>query len=127
MSGRLRIPLKLSHTVVDITGVDRVESVTVAPVDENKRPIMEKAEVIKCDTLLLSVGLIPENELSKTAGVELSPVTKGAVVNQFKQTEVPSVFACGNVATCQRPGGPCEPGKRRSRTLCGPLRGRQTA
>ncbi len=91
------IPLKLSHTVVDITGVDRVESVTVAPVDENKRPIMEKAEVIKCDTLLLSVGLIPENELSKTAGVELSPVTKGAVVNQFKQTEVPSVFACGNV------------------------------
>lgn len=91
------IPLKLSHTVVDITGVDRVESVTVAPVDENKKPLMEKAEVIKCDTLLLSVGLIPENELSKTAGVELSPVTKGALVNQFKQTGVPSVFACGNV------------------------------
>lgn len=91
------IPLKLSHTVVDITGIDRVESVTIAPVDENKKPVMEKAEVIPCDTLLLSVGLIPENELSKTAGVKLSEVTKGAVVNQFKQTEIPSVFACGNV------------------------------
>ncbi len=91
------IPLKLSHTVVDITGVDRVESVTIAPVDENKNPIMEKAEVIPCDTLLLSVGLIPENELSKTAGVPLSGITKGAIVNQFKQTEVPSIFACGNV------------------------------
>lgn len=91
------IPLLLSHTVVDITGVDRVESVTIAPVDENKKPIMEQAQVIACDTLLLSVGLIPENELSKTAGVPLSGITKGAVVNQFKQTEVPSVFACGNV------------------------------
>lgn len=91
------IPLLLSHTVVDITGVDRVESVTIAPVDENKKPIMEKAEVIPCDTLLLSVGLIPENELSRTAGVPLSAVTRGAVVNQFKQTQIPQIFACGNV------------------------------
>ena len=91
------IPLLLSHTVVDITGVDRVESVTIAPVDENKQPIMEKAQVIPCDTLLLSVGLIPENELSRTAGVPLSEITKGAVVNQFKQTEIPEIFACGNV------------------------------
>lgn len=91
------IPLKLSHTIVDITGKDRVESVKIAPVDENKKPIMEKAQVISCDTLLLSVGLIPENELSRAAGVPLSPVTKGAIVNQYKQTEIPSIFACGNV------------------------------
>ena len=75
------IPLMLSHTVVDITGVDRVESVTIAPVDKNKKPIMEKAEVIPCDTLLLSVGLIPENELSKTAGVSLSQITKGREIS----------------------------------------------
>lgn len=91
------IPLLLSHTVVDITGIDRVESVTIAPVDEKKHPIMEKAEVIPCDTLLLSVGLVPENELSLTGNVPLSSVTRGAEVNQFKQTAVPSVFACGNV------------------------------
>lgn len=91
------IPLMLSHTVVDITGVDRVESVTVAPVDEDRRPIMEKAEVISCDTLLLSVGLIPENELTRSADVTLSGITKGAVVNQFKQTDKPYIFACGNV------------------------------
>ena len=77
------IPLLLSHTVVDIRGVDRVESVTIAPVDENRRPIMEKAETISCDTLLLSVGLIPENELTRSADVELSSITKGAVVNQY--------------------------------------------
>lgn len=91
------IPLLLSHTVVDITGVDRVESVTIAPVDENRQPIMEKAEVIPCDTLLLSVGLIPENELTRSAEVTLSGITKGAVVNQYKQTDKPYIFACGNV------------------------------
>lgn len=91
------IPLMLSHTVVDITGVDRVESVTVAPVDENRQPILEKAEVIPCDTLLLSVGLIPENELTRSAEVSLSGITKGAVVNQYKQTDKPYIFACGNV------------------------------
>ncbi len=91
------IPLLLSHTVVDITGVDRVQSVTIAPVDENRRPIMEKAEVIPCDTILLSVGLIPENELTRSADVTLSNITKGAVVNQYKQTDKPYIFACGNV------------------------------
>ncbi len=91
------IPLLLSHTVVDIVGVDRVESVTIAPVDENRRPIMEKAESISCDTILLSVGLIPENELTRSADVTLSNITKGAVVNQYKQTDKPYIFACGNV------------------------------
>ena len=91
------IPLLLSHTVVDIVGVDRVESVTIAPVDENRRPIMEKAESISCDTILLSVGLIPENELTRSADVTLSGITRGAVVNQYKQTDKPYIFACGNV------------------------------
>ncbi len=91
------IPLMLSHTLVDITGVDRVESVTIAPVDEKRQPIMEEAQTIPCDTLLLSVGLIPENELTRSAGVELSAITKGAVVNQYKQTDKPYIFACGNV------------------------------
>ncbi len=91
------IPLMLSHTIVDITGIDRVEKVTVAPVDENRKPIMEKAETIDCDTLLLSVGLIPENELTRTADVALSGITKGATVNQYKQTDKPYIFACGNV------------------------------
>ena len=91
------IPLLLSHTIVDITGVDRVESVTVAPVDEKRQPIMEQAQVIPCDTLLLSVGLIPENELTRSADVTLSGITKGAVVNQYKQTDKPYIFACGNV------------------------------
>ena len=91
------IPLLLSHTVVDIEGVDRLTSVTVCPVDEKRRPILDKQEKIPCDTLLLSVGLIPENELSRTGKIELSPVTRGAVVNQYKQTSNPAVFACGNV------------------------------
>ena len=91
------IPLLLSHTVVDIDGVDRLTSVTIAPVDEKRRPIPGKEEKIACDTLLLSVGLIPENELSRTGGIALSPVTRGPVVNQFKQTSNPAVFACGNV------------------------------
>ena len=91
------IPLLLSHTIVDINGVDRLESVTVAPVDEKRRPILEESVVVPCDTLLLSVGLIPENELSRTGGIALSGVTKGPLVNQYKQTEDPAVFACGNV------------------------------
>jgi hypothetical protein len=91
------IPLKLAHTITAIEGDERVTGVRVAPVDENKKPIMEKSQVIPCDTLLLSVGLIPENELTREAGIPLSDITKGAVVNQYKQTELPYVFACGNV------------------------------
>ena len=83
--------------MVDITGIDRVESVTIAPVDENRQPDLSRCEVIPCDTLLLSVGLIPENELSRTGGVPLSEVTRGAVVNQYRQTEAEYIFACGNV------------------------------
>ena len=91
------IPLLLSHTVVDIEGIDRLTGVTVCPVDEKRKPILDKKEKIACDTLLLSVGLIPENELSRTGGIELSPITRGPVVNQYKQTSNPAVFACGNV------------------------------
>jgi pyruvate/2-oxoglutarate dehydrogenase complex dihydrolipoamide dehydrogenase (E3) component len=91
------IPLKLSHTVVEIHGKERLEGVTIAKVDERRRPIPETREYIPCDTLLLSVGLIPENELSKTASVPLDRVTNGAVVDQDRQTEVPGIFACGNV------------------------------
>lgn len=91
------IPLLLSHTVIDIDGVDRLTSVTIAPVDEKRRPILDKTDKIPCDTLLLSVGLIPENELSRTGGIALSPITRGPLVNQFKQTSNPAVFACGNV------------------------------
>ena len=91
------IPLKLSHTVVEIHGRERLEGVTIARVDENRRPIPETREYIACDTLLLSVGLIPENELSKTASVTLDRVTGGAVVDQDRQTEVEGIFACGNV------------------------------
>jgi len=91
------IPLKLSHTVVEIHGKDRLTGVTIAKVDENRKPMPETKEYIPCDTLLLSVGLIPENELSKGAEVELSPITSGAVVDQDRQTSVPGIFACGNV------------------------------
>lgn len=91
------IPLKLSHTVVEIHGKERLEGVTIARVDEKRRPIPETREYIACDTLLLSVGLIPENELSKTASVTLDRVTNGAVVDQDRQTEVEGIFACGNV------------------------------
>ena len=91
------IPLYLSHTVTKVEGNERVTGVRVAKVDENKKPIPETEWLIPCDTLLLSVGLIPENELSVAASVELSPVTKGPVVNQYMQTSIPSVFACGNV------------------------------
>ena len=91
------IPLKLSHTVVRIHGKERLEGVTIAKVDEHRRPIPESFEYLPCDTLLLSVGLIPENELSKTAGVELSPITNGATVDQNRQTSTRGIFACGNV------------------------------
>ena len=91
------IPLYLSHTVVDIHGRERLAGVTVAKVDENRKPIPGTEMEFDCDTLLLSVGLIPENELSAGAGVELSPVTSGAVVTDSLETSVPGIFACGNV------------------------------
>ncbi|MCB2289805.1 NAD(P)/FAD-dependent oxidoreductase [Clostridium sp. CS001] len=91
------IPLKLSHTVVNIKGKDRLEGVTIAKVDENRRPIKETEEFISCDALLLSVGLIPENELSKSAGVILSDITGGPIVNESMETNIDGIFACGNV------------------------------
>ncbi len=91
------IPLKLSHTVFEIHGKDRVEGVTIAKVDERLRPIESTKEYIPCDTLLLSVGLIPENELTMSAGVPMDGVTKGAIVDQDRQTEVEGIFSCGNV------------------------------
>lgn len=91
------IPLKLSHTVVDIKGKERLEGVVIARVDENRRPIMETAEYVECDTLLLSCGLIPENELTVGAGIELDRVTSGATVDQDRMTEAEGIFACGNV------------------------------
>ncbi len=91
------IPLKLSHTVIDIKGKKRVEGVMLAQVDENRRPIPGTEEFYECDTLLLSCGLIPENELSSQMGVELNPVTSGPVVNESLETNVEGVFACGNV------------------------------
>ena len=91
------IPLYLSHTVVDIHGRERLTGVTVAKVDENRKPIPGTEMEFDCDTLLLSVGLIPENELSAGAGVQLSPVTSGAVVTDSLETSVPGIFACGNV------------------------------
>lgn len=91
------IPLKLSHTVVDITGKERVTGVTIAKVDEARKPIPGTEEYIPCDTLLLSCGLLPENELSLGLGVELNPVTQGPFVNESLETNIPGVFACGNV------------------------------
>ena len=91
------IPLRLSTTVVDIRGRDRLEGVTLAQVDAQRRPIPGTEEYIPCDTLLLSVGLLPENELSLTAGVALDRVTGGAVVGGDFSTSVPGIFACGNV------------------------------
>ena len=91
------IPLMLSHTVVEIHGTDRLSGVTIAKVDENRRPIEETRTYIPCDTLLLSCGLIPENELTKDAGIALSPITNGAVVDGERETDIPGVFACGNV------------------------------
>lgn len=91
------IPLYLSHTVTDIQGRERLENVTVSKVDERRRPIPGTEMVFECDTLLLSVGLIPENELSEGAGVVISPATSGAVVTDSFETSVPGIFACGNV------------------------------
>ena len=91
------IPLMLSHTVVDIHGRERLEGVTIAKVDEQRRPIEETREYIPCDTLLLSCGLIPENELTKGAGIELDRITGGAAVDGDRETEIPGIFACGNV------------------------------
>lgn len=91
------IPLKLSHTVVDIRGKDRVTGITLAQVDENRRPIPGTEEDYNCDTLLLSVGLLPENELTKGAGVLINQVTQGPNVNDKLETEVEGIYACGNV------------------------------
>ena len=90
------IPLYLSHTVTDIKGHNRVEQVTVSQVDENRRPIPGTEMVFDCDTLLLSVGLIPENELTRQAGVPMDRRTNGAVVYENMETQVPGIFACGN-------------------------------
>ncbi len=91
------IELKLSHTITDIKGKDRLEAIVTAEVDENFDIIEGTEKEYKCDTLLLSVGLIPENELSQMAGIELSPITKGAIVDQNMQSSVDGIFACGNV------------------------------
>ena len=91
------IPLKLSTTVAQIHGKDRVTGVTIAKVDANMRVIPEESEYIECDTLLLSCGLLPENELTAAAGIELDPITGGAIVNESRQTSMEGVFACGNV------------------------------
>ena len=93
------IPLHLSHTVTEVRGLERVEGVVVSKVDEDMQPIPGSEQSIPCDTLLLSVGLIPENELSKGAGVELSPVTAGPATTETMETGVPGVFTCGNVST----------------------------
>lgn len=91
------IPLRLSHTVVALHGKERLTGVTIAKVDENKKPIKETYEFIPCDTLLLSCGLIPENELTKGIGAQLSSVTNGSIVDQNRETTISGVFACGNV------------------------------
>lgn len=91
------IPLMLSHTVTQIHGKDRVAGVTVAKVGEDRKPICGTERYIPCDTLLLSVGLIPENELTKKANVPLDRITNGAVVDQNRQTDIDGIFACGNV------------------------------
>ena len=91
------IPLYLSHTVVQIHGRERLTGVTIAEVDKDRKPVLSTKRYIPCDTLLLSVGLIPENELSKNADIELDAVTNGAVTDQYRQTSVDGIFACGNV------------------------------
>ena len=91
------IPLKLSHTVVDIEGKERVTGITIAEVDGRGKPVPGTEEHYDCDTLLLSCGLIPENELSNQIGVQMSPVTRGPEVNESLETSIPGVFACGNV------------------------------
>ena len=91
------IPLKLRHTVTEIHGKERLTGVTLAQVDEKGTPIEGTEEEISCDTLLLAVGLIPENELSREAGIQIDPKTKGPVVNEMLETSLEGVFACGNV------------------------------
>ncbi len=93
------IPLYLSHTVTEIQGNERVEGVVVSRVDKKMQPVRGSEQSIVCDTLLLSVGLIPENELSKQVGVELNQITKGPVTTETMETSVPGVFSCGNVST----------------------------
>ena len=91
------IPLLLSHTVIDIKGKERLTSVVIAEVDEHSKPIPGTEQEIPCDTLLLSCGLIPENELSRAADVKINPATNGPVVNESFETSIPGIFACGNV------------------------------
>ncbi len=91
------IPLYLSHTITEIRGENRVTGVTITQVDENKNPILGTEKSFECDCVLFSVGLIPENELTKDIGLQFSPKTRGAVVDQNRQTEVDGIFACGNV------------------------------
>lgn len=91
------IPLYLSHTVINIEGRKRVQAVTIAKVDEKWMPVKGSEQRIECDTLLLSVGLLPENELSLKAGIKLDPLTSGAIVNENRETSVRGIFACGNV------------------------------
>ncbi|MDO4288702.1 MAG: FAD-dependent oxidoreductase [Eubacterium sp.] len=91
------IPLKLSHTITFIHGKDRIEGVTVMKVGDDRKPIPGTEEYIPCDTLLLSVGLIPENEITRNAGVEMDGRTNGPVVGELRETSIPGVFACGNV------------------------------
>lgn len=91
------IPLKLRHTVVDIDGKERLKGITLAQVGEDGKPIKETEEYISCDTLLLSVGLIPENELSNACGIRMEPVTSGPQVNESLETSISGIFACGNV------------------------------
>ncbi len=91
------IPLKLSHTVVDIEGKEHVTAVTIAEVGKDMKPIPGTEERYTCDTLLLSCGLIPENELSNKAGIQMNPITSGPIVNESLETNIPGVFACGNV------------------------------
>ncbi len=91
------IPLKLSHTVIDIRGKERMEGITLAEVDERGKPVPGTEEFYSCDTLLLSVGLIPENEISEKMGVEMNRATSGPKVNESLETNIKGVFACGNV------------------------------
>ncbi len=91
------IPLLFNHTVIRIHGKERVEGVTIAAVDAERRPVPGTEQYIPCDTLLLAAGLIPENELSKEAGVEMDPATQGPIVDENRQTNIPGIFACGNV------------------------------
>ncbi|MGN0464389.1 MAG: NAD(P)/FAD-dependent oxidoreductase [Acutalibacteraceae bacterium] len=93
----LGIPLKLSCTVIKTHGIERLEGVTIANVDKNRKPIPGTEQFVECDTLLLSVGLIPENELTRMAGIIIDPVTNGAIVDEYRQTNRPGIFACGNV------------------------------